>query len=209
MSVLTGLQAARALADCGRERAIYWTQAGEGSTSSTRARRRATFADGTPAGAKPLRLVAGDGGGFVAKAGARPREAAGRRRVVNCCHGGPVRTARCKARSTSPASPTPVLRWRVRRSAWTSWRSARCARGRLATLPRAALAPGATSADSTVRTSSSPASGARRSASTSWPTYGHGTDLLNASPHLAAGAVIEPYRRGRRDLNVAVRTSPS
>jgi D-alanine-D-alanine ligase len=88
VSILTGLLAARALAQAGREvQAIYWSKTAEWLAVDADLEAEA-FVEGVPRGARPLRLVLGREGGFVA-------EGLGRRRplalaaVVNCCHGGP------------------------------------------------------------------------------------------------------------------------
>jgi D-alanine-D-alanine ligase len=78
VSIVTGLQAVRALGDAV---AVYWSKTGEfwEVDSALEARH---FAEGVPRKSGQLRLVAGEG-------------LAGKRRalevsaVVNCCHGGP------------------------------------------------------------------------------------------------------------------------
>lgn len=88
VSILTGLLAARALTRAGRDaQAIYWSKTAEWFAVDADLEAEA-FAEGVPRGARPLRLVVGRDGGFVS-------EGLGRRRplevtaVVNCCHGGP------------------------------------------------------------------------------------------------------------------------
>src|SRR2546421_32725 len=92
VSVLTGLQAVRALADEGRAvTCIYWDKAGGfHQVDATEAR---AYVDGAPRGARSLRLVAAADGGFVAegrggllggKGGELELSA-----VLTCCHGGP------------------------------------------------------------------------------------------------------------------------
>ncbi|MGH9102575.1 MAG: D-alanine--D-alanine ligase family protein, partial [Acidimicrobiales bacterium] len=90
VSVLTGLQAARALARASTEvRALYWSKAAEWFEVRPDAEASA-FLEGVPAGASPLRLECVPGGGFVQRGGRMSRE-----RPVDldvalvCCHGGP------------------------------------------------------------------------------------------------------------------------
>jgi D-alanine-D-alanine ligase len=89
ISVLTGLQAAHALANAGNDVvALYWSKAGDWYEvpPSTEA---SEFADGLPRTAEPVMLLTGADGGF-AKEGRRgkrtPLEISA---VVNCCHGVP------------------------------------------------------------------------------------------------------------------------
>lgn len=93
VSILTGLQAARALQGAGhvsRVEAIYWTKAG-GFVSVDAALEAEAFVEGPPRGSRELRFVAQPGGGFFfgrsgLLGGERRLDLSG---VVNCCHGGP------------------------------------------------------------------------------------------------------------------------
>jgi D-alanine-D-alanine ligase len=90
ISILTGLQAARALAVAGvAPSAIYWSKAGDFYAVSPTLE-AAAFADGVPPKSEALELVAGPGGGFV-RAGTRFSKRASMpvSAVVNACHGGP------------------------------------------------------------------------------------------------------------------------
>ncbi|MGH9128235.1 MAG: hypothetical protein ACRDY2_04530 [Acidimicrobiales bacterium] len=88
VSVLTGLQAARALGP--QVRALYWGRTGDWFEVSP-SLEGAELSEGVPKGATPVRLVASPGGGFFAsRGGVLGKE----RRVgvdvgLNCCHGGP------------------------------------------------------------------------------------------------------------------------
>ena len=80
----------------------------------------------------------------------------------------------------------------------------------LPTLPRVAL--DARTDDRRLRrarSSSSPASGARPSASRWWPTCATARARLGANLHLRAGAVVEPYRPEFFDLQIGVRAGPT
>ena len=89
VSIITGLLAARALADAGTPvEAIYWSKRG-GFYAVDPGLDPSGFAEGVPSGATELHFALGDG--FTTKAGgfgrkARPIEIDV---VVNCCHGGP------------------------------------------------------------------------------------------------------------------------
>ena len=84
ISILTGLQAARALVDSGQEiEAIYWSKSGEWFLVDSDLE-ATDFSDGVPSRSKSLRFEAEPGGGFFAKK--RPLEISA---VLNCCHGGP------------------------------------------------------------------------------------------------------------------------
>nr|MCU0282038.1 hypothetical protein [Acidimicrobiia bacterium] len=84
ISILTGLQATRSLAQAVKEvTALYWSKAGEFYAVDP-GLEAAGFAEGVPRGATPLELVAGPEGGFTRKHKPLPLDV-----VVNCCHGGP------------------------------------------------------------------------------------------------------------------------
>ncbi len=90
ISVLTGLQAAWTLAKAGRSPiCIYWSKTNAWFEVDDRLE-GGDFADGVPRGSRPLRLVLGSGGGFVADGGAlrkeRPLDVAA---ALVCCHGAP------------------------------------------------------------------------------------------------------------------------
>ena len=89
ISILTGLQAARALSEGPVEVvALYWSKTGDWFQVDPNAE-AADFADGVPAGATPAELVTGSVGGFhtVGRRGKRNR--LDLVAVVNCCHGVP------------------------------------------------------------------------------------------------------------------------
>jgi D-alanine-D-alanine ligase len=90
ISILTGLQAARLLADAGHDVAgLYWSKAGAWQQVPAVLEASDFLAPEVPR-AVPLKLLAGAGGGFVeeGKRGklGRPVEVDV---VLNCCHGGP------------------------------------------------------------------------------------------------------------------------
>jgi D-alanine-D-alanine ligase len=91
VSILTGLQAVRALTAAGTAcEAIYWAKSAAFFLVDSGLEAPA-FLDGPPRGARELRLIASPGGGFGSnRTGVlgkdRPLEISA---VVNCCHGGP------------------------------------------------------------------------------------------------------------------------
>lgn len=204
VSVLTGLQASRAL---GCTEAIYWTRAGE-FTLVEASLEGTAFADGTPRGAKPLRLASGAGGGFVVKGSLGRERPLGDAVVVNCCHGGPGENGALQGALdlagvayTGPGSAAAALG--MDKLAF----GALCAHAGLVTLPRAALAPGVTVGFDGPYIVKPRFGGSSIGIDivTDHPTA---LDLLRANPHLADGAVIEPYRDRALDVNVAVRLFP-
>lgn len=202
VSVLTGLQAARAL---GRREAIYWTRSGE-FTLVDASLEGSAFADGTPRGAKPLRLASG--GGFSVKAGLGREKPLGDVVVANCCHGGPGENGALQSALdlagvpyTGPSGAGAALG--MDKLAF----GALCADAGLGTLPRAALAPGV-SVEFGGPYIVKPRFGGSSIGIDVVTDHATALDLLSANRHLADGAVIEPYREGALDVNVAVRLFP-
>ena len=211
VSILTGLQAALALSDDGVPvRALYWSKAGDWYEVDA-ALEGKHFLEGVPSGAKPLRLVAGKGGGFVATG----RALVGREKAlpvsatVNCCHGGPGEDGTLQGmldlagvRYTGPTVAGAALG--MDKLAF----GAVAVGAGLPSLPRLALTP-----DAEV-----PFGGPYIVK----PRFGGssiGVDVvedaatararLAANVHLRAGAVIEPYRPDSVDLEIAIRSWPS
>jgi D-alanine-D-alanine ligase len=89
ISILTGLQAARALAAAGRNvRAIYWSKTGEFGEVAADLEAAAFLKGGDAVGGSPLRLVVGEG--FVSQGRlGRPGKTLETGVVLVCCHGGP------------------------------------------------------------------------------------------------------------------------
>lgn len=209
VSVLTGLQAARALgADQGSVEAIYWSKTGEFHAVDP-GLEGSDFADGTPRKARPIQLVAGPQGGFVAE-GAKfaKRARLDITAVVNCCHGGPGEDGTLQAaldlagvRHAGPTVAGAALGMDK-----LAFAAVVVAAG-LPHLPVDALTPewqpnfegpylvkprfGGSSIGVEVV---SDADTARH--------------LLQASPHLRAGAVVEPFKEGAIDINIAMRSFP-
>lgn len=197
VSILTGLQAARALDGA---TGVYWSK--DSRFWEVDATLEAgVFADGVPRKASPLRLVAGEG--LVGRR--RPLELSA---VVNCCHGGPGEDGTVQGALdlagvayTGPTVPGAAI-------GMDKLAFANVVTGAgLPSLPRVALVAGTEvpwEGPSIVK-----------------PRYGGSSigievvadtatalALASRSPHLRAGAVMEPYRGDAFDLNVAVRSWP-
>jgi D-alanine-D-alanine ligase len=221
VSILTGLQAARALVTAGRGpggvEAIYWTK-GERFVSVDPTLEAAAFVDGPPKGARELRFVAQPGGGFFgAKSGVL---GGGKERrlelgaLVNCCHGGPGEDGTLQAALdmagvpyTGPAAAGAALCMDK-----LSFGSVAMAAG-VPTLPRTLVLP--------------------RSEAPAWegadgpyivkPRFGGssiGIEVISdwddvvryvelGGPHTLQGVIAEPFRADACDVQVSVRSYPS
>ena len=90
ISVLTGLLVERALTASGHSpHSVYWGQHGDWFAVPSGLEGE-DFAAGPPKGCRALRLLSGQGGGFIGEGGAlrreRPLEITA---AINCCHGSP------------------------------------------------------------------------------------------------------------------------
>lgn len=202
VSVLTGLQAARAL---GASEALYWTRAGEFVIVDA-SLEGAAFADGVPRSAKPTRLVAGAG---ISAKGGLGREKTYDAVVVNCCHGGPGEDGTVQAlldmagvAYTGPSVTAAALG--MDKLAF----GAVCAAAGIPILPRAALTD-SSKPDFNGPYIVKPRFGGSSIGIDVVSDLATAHDRLRANPHLERGAVIEPYRPDSVDVNVAVRVFPS
>jgi D-alanine-D-alanine ligase len=212
VSVLTGLQAGRALLEGrGSEeavRGIYWSKTGDFFEVAVELEAE-SFLSGAPRGAPRLRLLAVPGEGFVVPGGRWGRE----RRldpsaVVNCCHGGPGEDGTLQA-----ALDLAEVAYSGPTAAGAALGMDKLAFGALAetagipALPRVLLVPG----------ESPPFPGPYIVK----PRYGGssiGIEVVadevtawaraDANPHLRRGGVVEPFRQDLYDLQVAVRSWP-
>jgi D-alanine-D-alanine ligase len=213
VSILTGLQAARALQASGQSvQAIYWDKAARffAVDASLEA---PDFLGDLPKGAQELRLVAGTDGGFVSAKGgllgkARPLEVSA---IVNCCHGGPGEDGTLQGaldlaglRYTGPSAAAAALG--MDKLAFAG--AVRC--GGLPTLSRWLLDPRRPGPAPTelgpyiVK----PRFGGSSIGIEVVPDWTTAITYSQASVHLRRGAVVEPYRPDSYDLNVSVRTWP-
>ena len=203
ISVLTGLQAARLLAEAGRNPvALYWSKVGRWYRVDPTGE-ASDYAAGPPRKARELRFIAEPNIGWMVK----------RRRldvdtVLNCCHGGPGEDGTLQGALDIVG---------VRHSGTDAAASALCM-DKLAfgALVSAAGLPGL------------PRRLVSRDARPEYPPpyivkprfggssigievvddYETALALLRSSPHMDRGGVIEPYLESGRDLNIAIRTYP-
>jgi D-alanine-D-alanine ligase len=212
VSVLTGLQAERALNDHGTPAAgLYWSKAGDFWDVGA-GREADSFRDGVPPGAEALAAGLGAEGGF-----ARPRKL-GRpvpvplRAAVICCHGAPGECGRLQGLLdlmgvpyTGPSQAGAALG--LDKLAF----AAVAERAGVPAIPRLDLA----AADE-------PSLAALGSPLIIKPRFGGssiGVELVDdvdsaralaqSSPLYGAGALVEPFLKGWYDVNVAMRTWPA
>lgn len=225
ISILTGLQAARALAEAGSDVCcLYWTKTGRWKRVPVEAE-AVQFLEPEVEGSSDVELTVP--GGFAER---RRRRAAplDLRVVLNCCHGGPGEDGSLAAllalaglKVTGPGPAASAL-------AMDKLATAALARSAgVPTIETAAWPPGSQAAGA-----AGPAAGAAGAAEVEieslprpWvvkPRWGGssigveaGVEDLGTVEALAragpgrAGLVVQPYLEGWIDLNVAVRTHPS
>lgn len=198
VSILTGLQAARAL---GGPLAVYWAKTGDFFEVDAGLEAR-DFVDGPPRKAARLRLVAGEG--FVGKR--RPPAVAA---VVNCCHGGPGEDGTLQAALdlAGVAYTGPTLGGALLAMDKAAFAGVVAGAG-LPVLPRVVFGP-----DDGVPSFPGPYIVKPRFGGSSIgievvEDVETARALTRSSPHLRHGAVVEPYLPDAVDLNVAVRSWP-
>jgi D-alanine-D-alanine ligase len=210
VSVLTGLQACRALHDAGREPlSIYWTKQGAFLLVDP-ALEAPAFLDGPPAGAEPLTLAVGPHGGFSAQGRlGRPRRL-DLDAVVLCTHGGPGEDGTLQGvldlagvAYTGPSVPGAAIG--MDKLAFT----ATMALEGVATLQRVALDATTASVPFDPPFIAKPRFGGSSIGIRTAVDLATATALCRTNPHLAAGAVVEPFRPDLDDLQVAVRRYPA
>jgi D-alanine-D-alanine ligase len=201
ISILTGLQVARALGDVD---VVYWSKSGEWYLVDA-GMEAADFADGVPRKAREATFVASPGQGFVYK-----KRPLGPSAVVNACHGGPGEDGTLQGlldlaglRYTGPGQAASALGMDK-----LAFGAAMGAAG-LPTLPRSLVAVG----DEEPPGFPAPYIVKPRFGGSSigieiandWPTV---LALKKTSSFFDQGAVVEPFLGGSRDLQLAVRTHP-
>jgi D-alanine-D-alanine ligase len=211
VSVLTGLQAARALdgAGLGTVRALYWSKTGEWFSVDPTLEAEA-FLDGVPRGSDKVQLVAGSGGGF-SEIGGR----LGRARVfdieaaVVCCHGGPGEDGTLQA-----ALDLAGILYTGPNVAGAAAGMDKLAFGALAadaglpTLPRLLLTADSVEPEFNGPYIVKPRFGGSSIGIDVVQDFATAKARLSANPHFRSGAVLEPYRPDLGDLQLAVRSYP-
>ena len=211
ISILLGLQAARALSTEGRRvRAVYWAKTGEFAEVRPDLEAEAFLRGAEAIGGTTLRLVVGEGFASQGRLG-RPGKALDSGVVIVCCHGGPGEDGSLQGlldlTGITYAGPT---------AAGAALGMDKLAFGAvveaagLPTLPRALVDPR--------RPDGKPAFGPPYIVK---PRFGGSSigievvadwetalGLAGSSVHLRAGAVIEPYREDAIDVQVAIRAWP-
>lgn len=209
VSILTGLQAARELQGSGREvTALYWAKTADWYRVPAELE-ASEFVDGVPRGSESLRLLVGEGGGFVTAGRmgrARPIELGA---VVNCCHGGPgedgtLQAALDLARISYSGPGVSGAALGMDKLAFAGVVGA----AGLPSLPRVAL----------TGTTSEVGFGGPYIVKPRFGGSSIGVEVVEdlatararvgANPHLRRGAVLEPFRGDLFDLNIGVRTWP-
>jgi D-alanine-D-alanine ligase len=201
ISILTGLQVARALQDVN---VVYWSKSGDWYQVDVDME-AADFADGVPRKAREISFGASPGQGFIAKR--RPLEVSA---VVIACHGGPGEDGTLQGlldlaamRYTGPGQAASALGMDK-----LAFGAAMAAAG-LPTLPRQMVITG----DEPSPHFDAPFIVKPRFGGSSigievaddWATV---LALKARSRYFDQGAVVEPFLVGSRDVQVAVRTFP-
>lgn len=211
VSILTGLQAARALMAAGvQTQAIYWDKTGAFGQVGPELEAAAFLEGGSAIGATPLRLIAGDGFVTQGRLG-RPGKGLDVGVVVVCCHGGPGEDGSLQAvldmsgiAYAGPSRSGAALG--MDKLAF----GAVVASAGLPGLPRAAI-------DLTAPESKpdfdppyilKPRFGGSSIGIEVVSDWNTALALTNGSVHLRAGAVIEPYREDAVDVQLSIRSWP-
>lgn len=201
ISILTGLQVARALDDI---EAIYWSKSGEWYSVDP-ALEAADFIEGPPRKSKAISFVATPGLGFVLKR--KPLDVSA---VLIACHGGPGEDGTLQGmfdlagiRYTGPGQAASALGMDK-----LAFGAAMAAAG-LPTLARTLVQSGEEASPGFdgpyIVKPRFGGSSIGIEVAEDWPTV---LSLKTSSRFLDQGAVVEPFLAGSRDLQVAVRTHP-
>jgi D-alanine-D-alanine ligase len=197
VSVILGLMASRALGDV---EAIYWSKAGEFFSVPTDLE-ASSFVEGVPRKAAPLELRTG---GFFAKKKALDVSA-----VLNCCHGGPGEDGTLQGaldlagvRCTGPTVAGAALG--MDKLAF----AAVVREAGLKHLPIAVPTPDEDAPFDGPYIVKPRFGGSSLGIEVLEDWASVAAFVSSPQPHLRVGAVVEPYRAGAYDLNIAIRTYP-
>lgn len=213
VSVLTGLQAARALvhaSSIGEVRALFWTK-GNAWFEVPPTLEASAFADALPESRSPLDLLAASPGGFAA----RPGRLAGRHKplaidvAVVCCHGGPGEDGSLQGALdcagvayTGPSAANAALGMDKLATAGVLGTAG------IPVLPRLSFNEATPEPTFPGPYVVKPRYGGSSIGIEVVKDFVTAHALLSTNAHLWRGAVIEPYRDDLFDLQVAVKTYP-
>ena len=211
ISILTGLQAARALATAGRRvTAIYWTKTGEFSEVRPDLEAEGFLKGPDALGGTALRLVVGEGFVTQGRLG-RPGKSLDTGVVLVCCHGGPGEDG-----SLQGALDLSGVSYAGPSAAGAALGMDKLAFGAvvegagLPTLPRVALS--AEAADAKPQFDApyivKPRFGGSSIGIEVVTDWDAAVALAKSSVHLRAGAVVEPWRESAVDVQVSIRAWP-
>jgi D-alanine-D-alanine ligase len=221
VSILTGLQAARALLMSGLEaggvEAVYWTK-GERFVAVDPSMEASAFLEGAPSGSRELRFVAQPGGGFFAVKGGLLGGGKERRLeldvVVNCCHGGPGEDGTLQS-----ALDLAGIAYTGPNAAGAALGMDKLAFGGvvhtagLPSLPRKLVVPGAEEPPWSVPGSPFILKPRFGGSSIGIEVVDHWSDVLRfvelGGPHTVRGMIAEPFHPGAFDVEVAIRGYPA
>ena len=210
VSIITGLQVSRELAAAGRTVvAIHWSKTGAFHVVEPTLE-AAAFLEGVPKGAEPLVLQVGPEGGFVSEGRLGRSRGLALDAVILCTHGGPGEDGTLQGALdlagvayTGPSVTGAALG--MDKLAFTAVVRA----AGVTTLPRLALTGATGSVPFDPPYIVKPRFGGSSIGIDVVGDLETARARLGANLHLAAGAVIEPYRADLADLQVAVRTYPA
>ena len=208
ISILTGLQAARLISQAGKEVfPLYWDRSGAWHLVPLESEAR-DFIDGAPKQAVRVEPVLGPDGGWRTTKGLRPKHHRPEA-VLSCFHGGYAEAGGGRAIFDAMALPsTGGSLYAGALSVDKLSFGATMAAAGLPTLPRIALGKGQRTPDFDGPYIVKPRFGGSSIGIEIVEDLATATGLTKQSVHLAAGAVIEPYRPDLYDLNIAVITHP-
>ncbi len=213
VSILTGLQAVRTLADApgvDMVHSLYWSKSGDWHEVQG-APEAAAFVEGVPANSAQLRLISCPGGGFVKRGGGfRAKEDRLEiDAVVICCHGGPGEDGTLQA--ALDLAQVPYTGPTVIGAALGMDKLAFSALMVFAGLPvlaRVPLSENSAEPGFPPPYILKPRFGGSSIGIEVVADYATARARLTANAHLRRGAVLEPYNEKLFDVQLAVRTWP-